>query len=125
MENDFLSNLKCPICQNIFINPFIAGCCSNTFCVSCIGNSSKCPLCKKTSGFTPNRIVNNMIDTLPYACACGRNILRKDRASHEAECEKLMKSCTKCNFVGNLNDRIEHMLTNHSEVLISYYSEVV
>ena len=119
-----MKNLTCPVCNNLFINPVIASCCSNTFCITCVGNSSKCPLCKRVSGFGPNRIVKDLVDSLPFTCVCGQQIIRRDRQAHEPACEAIMKPCKKCNFSGNLNDRVIHLLTFHPEAIISYYSEI-
>lgn len=124
-ENSMIKSLTCPICKNLFISPLIASCCSNTFCVMCIGNSSKCPVCKKFSGFSPNRIVNELVESLPFNCVCGKRILRRDRGAHETECEAVMRTCKKCNFVGNLNDRVVHLLEKHSEAVIAFYSEII
>lgn len=118
-------NLTCPTCQNLFIDPVIATCCNQTFCISCVGNASRCPLHKKTSHFTPNRTVANMVDELPYECPCGNSILRKDRQAHENSCPKIIKSCNKCKFSGNLDDRIRHFIDVHSGIIIEMYSEIV
>ena len=124
-DNYMIKNLTCPVCKNLFISPVIASCCSNTFCITCVGNSGTCPICKRVSGFSPNRIVNDLVDTLPYKCVCGQTLVRKDRKDHDEVCEAIMKPCKKCNFSGNLSDRIVHLLNSHPDAVISYYSEIV
>ena len=120
-----IKNLTCPICCNLFISPVISACCSNTFCVSCVGKSSKCPLHKKVSGFTPNRAVEQMVESIPFNCPCGETVLRRDRRSHEDVCEMAFKTCKGCNFTGNLADRIAHILDKHADAVVNYYSEIV
>jgi hypothetical protein len=118
-------NLTCPTCQNLFISPVIASCCNNTFCITCVGNLSRCPLHKKTCHFTPNRIVETMIEELPYDCICGESPLRKQREEHGKTCKKVIKNCSECRFQGNLEERIKHFLDVHLNLLIRDYAELV
>lgn len=51
MNGDDIADLKCSICQNIYINPISCQNCLNHFCSSCIrtwlhNNPGSCPLCK-------------------------------------------------------------------------------
>jgi hypothetical protein len=125
LQDNMIKSLTCPICNNLFINPMISGCCSRSFCASCVGNSSKCPVCKKISGFIFNSAVNDMISLLPFKCVCGLILYRKDRTDHNLVCESVIRNCRKCNFTGNLAERVDHMLDSHADIIISNYSEIV
>lgn len=118
-------SLSCPICNNLFIDPVIASCCGTTFCINCIGNGTKCPMHKKFTHYTPNRILQDMVDQLPYVCVCGESLARALTSEHMKRCKKIIMSCKKCAFKGNLDERVQHFLDSHSNVIFERFSEIV
>lgn len=118
-------DLSCPICRDVFDNPFIASCCGNTFCKLCINPPGTCPLCRKNAGFIFNKAVHTMVENTEYICTCGSRIIGKNKKVHEQSCEMTIKKCSRCNFTGNLSERIQHVVSSHPEVIIYNYSELV
>lgn len=118
-------NLSCPLCNTLFISPVIASCCGNTFCINCIGNGTKCPVHKKFTHYTPNRILQSMIDEIPFKCVCGESVLSKMRNEHSNTCIKVLKKCKFCGYKGNLEERVKHFADDHAEVIIERFSEIV
>uniref|UniRef100_A0A3B3VNM3 RING-type domain-containing protein n=1 Tax=Poecilia latipinna TaxID=48699 RepID=A0A3B3VNM3_9TELE len=57
LHDNFLEDLLCPVCQNIFENP-VTLTCEHSFCVSCLKTNwaeretTECPVCKRRSSKT-------------------------------------------------------------------------
>ena len=117
--------LSCPMCNHVFVEPVIASCCGTTFCINCIGNGTKCPLHKKYTHYTPNRILQEMVNQLPFTCVCGESVPRALGDEHSKICKKVIMSCKRCKFKGNQDERVQHFLEAHSNVIFERFTEII
>ena len=86
---DRLQTTSCPICFETMENKTIMKCCSNAFCVKCIGiwvsEHNLCPICKSNTNLTNLLIVNNETqEKVPEEALNDKimnvmNIIREDR----------------------------------------------
>lgn len=99
------SLLKCPLCQNIFIEPVDCESCAGTLCRNCrfetknsnsskkeLYNKVKCSLCCKKSSCKHNLTIQSFIKLLKFNCknkesGCNLEFSYSEINSHEQNCE--------------------------------------
>tara|TARA_B110000259_G_C14031185_1_gene406766 strand:+ start:3541 stop:4665 length:1125 start_codon:yes stop_codon:yes gene_type:complete len=122
----FLTNITCPICYNIYDNIYM---CHNghTVCSNCYQNDNTCAYCRVIILPTSRvRILEEMINNLELPCSyhmygCKKNVLSKNRQKHENNCEFKPMKCMieNCNIVGNYDYIKNHINKNHMDKLLS------
>ena len=89
----FESEIYCPICQCILINPYKCTKCENSFCFTCITKwkqiSNTCPFKCKDAEFTESKLIQQLLSKLKVKCPnnCGEILLYNNYILHlEEEC---------------------------------------
>lgn len=95
-----LDCLKCAVCLGTFDQPATFNC-GHTFCVACVRNIVRCPLCRAVlpNDVRVNRVLDEMIKkTVMVECAnkCGVSHLSGDRDAHLGVCELAQVTCPGC-----------------------------
>lgn len=89
----FKDFIKCPICQNILINPMICFGCQKAYCKKCIDewskNDDRCPNRCKNPTYQKNVEKNNMLSRLKFKCEkCGEKVEYDSVEKHMEICDK-------------------------------------
>ena len=100
INKDYLNSLndiyKCPICQNILINPTDCEECGHSFCNDCI-MKNECPFkCKKKILKQSSMAIKNMLNKLIFKCenkGCNEKISYLNVRSHDENCPFLIITC--------------------------------
>lgn len=64
------SHLECEICLDVLRNPFLTGCCGQSYCKDCIDKvtNKTCPHCRKTLETFPDKKSIRLINELEIKC---------------------------------------------------------
>lgn len=94
---------KCPICLEVCEKAVETPCCHNLFCRSCLlpeeHRIDHCPICKhplQGTQIRENVPVQRMIADMPCSCrfaGCDAQLVRRNRAQHEAWCDFMPVRC--------------------------------
>lgn len=114
--------LSCPVCLEIFQNPVVCSSCGNTFCEKCFLDVKKvCPLCRTLSNYSPNAALVYFLQNMPMQCKCGKFFTPQETVNHLEFCPSFEKKCFYCEFIGNIEQRTIHGITEHSDIIRGHY----
>ena len=89
----FKEEVKCPICQNILINPMMCMGCQNVFCKKCTDEwakkDDKCPSRCKNQNYQKSIEKKNILSKLKFKCfKCEENVAYDNIRTHMETCDK-------------------------------------
>lgn len=101
-------DLKCVICQSIYINPVVLKNCGHEFCEECINewknHNINCPICRKEYiGHNISFSLNNIINNINVYCKnekCESVIKYGNYKNHLKKCNYEMINCNYCEYNG-------------------------
>lgn len=114
----------CPICLKIAEEAMESQCCGFIFCQKCIYKLIKyeCPCCRELRfKYHPALSMRKLIKTLPVKCECGYIDSNDNIKKHYMYCNLRTFTCDilKCQVVLKREDFLEHVVKEHSEVILN------
>ena len=114
---DLATELSCPICAGLFVNPTTVCSKGHTYCEDCVkpwadDRDKDCPTCRgpilRVSGKVgvKNLVAANAVDNLQFRCpdGCGKPLRKQEFGEHKKECREVLIECPmksfgcKCDF---------------------------
>ena len=72
VQNDFYninkSELECPVCFNLIINPFHCKNCQSPLCGICNSQIKKCPICGEMNSYIKSVMLSKLVSNLRFKC---------------------------------------------------------
>ena len=94
--------MKCPVCFELFEDPYQFTCCGYHICKTCTGGVDKCPQCRATSAkaapdkFFARQISNLKVECYNYKKGCTWTGTLREFKQHEDNCPKNKSECRYC-----------------------------
>ncbi|CAH0546010.1 unnamed protein product [Brassicogethes aeneus] len=123
-DQDILSELECPICQEYMYSPIFICASGHSFCSGCIQKMSICPTCRcslknKTRNFSLEKIAavtKVPCRNEPVGCSFYSSV--EKILEHEDNCSFQVFTCFfNCNWKGDPENFMLHIRENHADKL--------
>ncbi len=90
--NAFKDSVRCPICLNILINPFMCMNCQNVYCQNCLDKwkkkDNKCPNRCQNPNYQKSLNINHILSNLKFKCIyCEGEIEYNNVEKHHNSCK--------------------------------------
>jgi hypothetical protein len=126
---DILEELLCPVCCEYCDDAMHCVNCNKVFCGKCVLVNNKpipCPICRKNVTYTESKLARRMIANLPATCSngCTDKFTRESIKQHLLKCPFRKYKCKLCKSEMAKDDFVNHLVANHSDILIEQYDEV-
>jgi hypothetical protein len=118
----FLSDLICPLCNYIMMNPIQCNKCDNCFCKKCVSGRVECPKGCGDVDFRQSKFMLKLLSKLMFNCKNGYNqeVSYLDLQKHYLQdCPNIKNSKDINSFenkITNLNQGIEKLTLNSNEL---------
>lgn len=134
-SNQELATLfECPVCFDYVLPPIMQCSAGHLVCGQCRPKLQVCPTCRGPVPSIRNLAMEKVAATVYFPCryhnnGCQSHLLHTDKIEHEEQCEYRPYSCpcpgASCKWNGNLDDVMEHLLTQHKSITTLQGEDIV
>ncbi|KAL4497380.1 hypothetical protein ABPG72_011315 [Tetrahymena utriculariae] len=122
-----ISEVQCIICLQVPDQLYNTQCCQQYICIQCNNKNLKCA-CEKDYQIFNNKCAQKILDYIICECQnekCNFQSSFLKVIKHQNSCEFQMHSCEECKQNYFEKDIINHLLTNHKELILKKHTKKI